>query len=625
MSAPCMARAPSVSAASSSISGTSGASSRTNCRSSSAVLAETRHSVSVGHTVFMASRCILACSPLPMNPITRASRGAKCLAASAPIAPTRMLEASVPSSTAIGNPFSISERMNRAVRFWSPNRGTLGGKTDTHFMPQTFSGSRVAGRQLIRSWVSWLKICTIVSGNITSPSRCASSADSAAPMAIRKSRQPGSSRSSWDRQVKRIAWLAWLMCSFLQECDRAAERRLATDELPREAAEVDAPVEHLVDLAAEVLDVDDVMGEQQSVHDLEVLPGEQLVQRAAQGGLGVLGLVGANLPDDGVHRVVGAAGVHGQPAHPAVQHPLGELAGRSRVAGEVAGLIDLAAVDPVVVVVVVGAGVDDEDVVALDAQPRLPLPALEVLGPVQLVVAESLPLQVDHHRRPDQPGQRQLADGPARRPEVHRPVQVRADVQGRGDLLPADLVEGQPLDPLDRRAVVAGEGRRVHAEVLRQVEHPHRLEPHGTSPFPLFAVRPGRSAPGWSASRLPVGERSRTGGDVRGRYALAIWIRLPQVSSNTAVVTVPISSGSWVNRTPRPRSRWNSACTSSTANEVTGIPSATSASLKGPAAGWASGSRASSGPWGSSGDTTVSQRASPRGMSLFFTNPRTSV
>src|SRR4029453_4876931 len=117
----------------------------------------------------------------------------------------------------------------------------------------------------------------------------------------------------------------------------------------------------------------------------------------------------------------------------------------------------------------------------------------------------------------------------------------------------------EPLDPLDRRAVVAREGRRVHAEVLRQVEHPHRLEPHGTSPFPLFPVRPGRSAPGWPASRLPVGERSRTGGDVRGCYALAIWIRLPQVSSSTAVVTAPMSSGSWVNRTPRPRSRWNSA------------------------------------------------------------------
>jgi len=38
-----------------------------------------------------------------------------------------------------------------------------------------------------------------------------------------------------------------------------------------------------------------------------------------------------------------------------------------------------------------------------------------------------------------------------------------------------------------------------------------------------------------------------------------IWIRLPQVSSRTAVVTSPISVGSWVNLTPFDRSRSNSA------------------------------------------------------------------
>jgi hypothetical protein len=89
--------------------------------------------------------------------------------------------------------------MNRAVRFWRPNLGTLGGKTDTHFMPHTFSSSSADGRQLIRSCVSWLKICTILSGNSTSPLRWASSADSAAWIASRKSRQPASSRSSWER------------------------------------------------------------------------------------------------------------------------------------------------------------------------------------------------------------------------------------------------------------------------------------------------------------------------------------------------------------------------------------------------------------------------------------------
>ena len=59
---------------------------------------------------------------------------------------------------------------------------------------------------------------------------------------------------------------------------------------------------------------------------------------------------------------------------------------------------------------------------------------------------------------------------------------------------------------------------------------------------------------------------------------VAIWMRLPQVSLKTAVVTGPISRGSWVKRTPRPRSRSYSAVTSSTANWASGMPSPTSVS-----------------------------------------------
>jgi hypothetical protein len=55
-----------------------------------------------------------------------------------------------------------------------------------------------------------------------------------------------------------------------------------------------------------------------------------------------------------------------------------------------------------------------------------------------------------------------------------------------------------------------------------------------------------------------------------------------------------------------------------------GMPSSTSACLKGLAAGWPSGSTSNSVPSGSSGETTVSQRASPTGTSVFFTNPRIS-
>ena len=105
-----------------------------------------------------------------------------------------------------------------------------------------------------------------------------------------------------------------------------------------------------------------------------------------------------------------------------------------------------------------------------------------------------------------------------------------------------------------------------------------------------------------------------------------IWIRLPQVSSNTAVVTGPIDVGRLGERPRRARcSRACSASTSSTVKAVNGMPSATSASLNGRAAGCWSGSSTSSTPSGASGLTTVSQANSPIGTSCFFSKPSTPV
>ena len=122
------------------------------------------------------------------------------------------------------------------------------------------------------------------------------------------------------------------------------------------------------------------------------------------------------------------------------------------------------------------AGVDDQDVAALDADAGLLFPAFEVLRAVDLVVAEAHPLQVDDTRRADQEVERQVADEFAAGEEVRRGVEVRADVQRGGDLLAAGLVEGQALDPLDRRTVVAGERGRVDREVLREIEHLHAAQ-----------------------------------------------------------------------------------------------------------------------------------------------------
>src|SRR6202022_3196585 len=145
-----------------------------------------------------------------------------------------------------------------------------------------------------------------------------------------------------------------------------------------------------------------------------------------------------------------------------------------RVADEVPRLINLgAAVRPVLRVIAVVAGVDDKDLVALDPQPRLLLPALEVLGAVEVVVAAAHPLQVDEGGGADEPLEGEVADELATAEEMGRRVEVGGDMEGGRDLLSARLVEGKPLHPLDARAGVAGEGGCVHREVLRQVEHLH--------------------------------------------------------------------------------------------------------------------------------------------------------
>src|SRR5262245_24761665 len=79
--------------------------------------------------------------------------------------------------------------------------------------------------------------------------------------------------------------------SRVQKRHGAAERRLPALETPRKTAELDALIEHLVDRAAEVLDVDHIVREQQRVHDLVVRLGEDVIKRTELR-LRVLGLVG---------------------------------------------------------------------------------------------------------------------------------------------------------------------------------------------------------------------------------------------------------------------------------------------------------------------------------------------
>jgi hypothetical protein len=230
------------------------------------------------------------------------------------------------------------------------------------------------------------------------------------------------------------------------------------------------------------------------------------LERPAERGGAFARVIGSNLADDGVHRVVGAARVDGQPADPARLDPVRELPRRAGMLDEVAGFVRLDRATlgrPVGRVEAVIPGVDDENVAALNADARLLFPALEVLRAVDLVVADAHLLEVHHAGGTDQKADGQLTNAARVGDEVVRRVQVGADVQRRGDLHAADALEGDTLDPLDGRAVVPSEPRRVGVPVLRQVEHVQR---HGLA---RHAASDGISGTmlGWSclSASTPVG------------------------------------------------------------------------------------------------------------------------
>src|SRR5712664_3227486 len=83
----------------------------------------------------------------------------------------------------------------------------------------------------------------------------------------------------------------------LDDRDRAARRRLAALEAPRKASEQDFLVEDLIDVPAQVLDVDHVVRKQERVHDLVIRLREDVVEAATKLVLRLLGLVGADAPD----------------------------------------------------------------------------------------------------------------------------------------------------------------------------------------------------------------------------------------------------------------------------------------------------------------------------------------
>jgi hypothetical protein len=135
------------------------------------------------------------------------------------------------------------------------------------------------------------------------------------------------------------------------------------------------------------------------------------------------------------------------------------------------------------------------------------------------------------------------------------------------------------LEPDAHTATIAAPrtgGKGCRARAWRQTRHcPWQAEAALATSRPAAAsARPAREPVGADSTHSLLIEES-----VRSKRSkltppgatylwLAIWIRFPHVSSNTAVVTDSISSGSCVNRTPSARSRSYSGLTSSTANDV---------------------------------------------------------
>src|SRR5258708_36411517 len=91
-------------------------------------------------------------------------------------------------------------------------------------------------------------------------------------------------------------------------------------------------------------------------------------------------------------------------------------------------------------------------------------------------------------------------------------TQVRADVERHCDLLSAGLVERKVLDPSNGRTRIPGESRRVHREILSEVEISHVVRCSSVilarKTVPI-AVRGYRSIPTTPGGDVQCDEQSR--------------------------------------------------------------------------------------------------------------------
>ena len=246
----------------------------------------------------------------------------------------------------------------------------------------------------------------------------------------------------------------------LDERHDPADARLAADELPRKGADQAAAVQHLLDVTADILGVDDPVPERDAVHREPPVFGE-VGRGAATGAPLVLTCrVRPVALDRGVHRMVGRARVHPQPRELPLDDPFGELAPAARVVAEVADLVLLGCgvVEPV------PARVDDQDVaflhldLARDVLRRDHRPVLDLVADVR------------DHALAEEAIERDARDVLASGDRVHLPVDVRGDVQRRLEPLRHDPVGGMALEVGDLRGRVVDPSGRVHAERVCEID-----------------------------------------------------------------------------------------------------------------------------------------------------------
>src|SRR5579884_3989633 len=127
--------------------------------------------------------------------------------------------------------------------------------------------------------------------------------------------------------------------SLVNERNDAAGRSLATFDRNREGTDQAAATEHLLDVAAHVLHMQDPARERHPVHDEDVVLRKNLLQLDSLLTLEATRGIGTLEADRGVHRVVGRPGVKPGPGELHLHQPLCKLAVPPRMTQEIALLV----------------------------------------------------------------------------------------------------------------------------------------------------------------------------------------------------------------------------------------------------------------------------------------------